>query len=70
MLKTFKFFRTHNEEVVEVVIDGERVDVLDGKLTVVDERGHTIASFAESDINSWHKLEGAGAISTVKPQGA
>ncbi len=53
-------FNLNNQE--SVVVDGERAEVRESLITVVDERGRPLASFAESDVRVWWQVrDGASA---------
>ncbi len=49
-------FRFNLNNQKSVVVEGQRVEVGDSLITVVDERGRPLASFAESDIRVWWQL--------------
>jgi hypothetical protein len=52
MMHRFQFNRK-NGETVEV--EGVRVDIKDGHITVVDAHGQPLASFAESELSTWFR---------------
>ncbi len=53
-------FNLNNRE--SVVVEGKRADVVGRLITVVDERGRPLASFAESDVRVWWQVrDGASA---------
>ncbi len=49
-------FRFNLNNQKSVVVEGQRVEVGDSLITVVDEGGRPLASFAESDIRVWWQL--------------
>ncbi len=53
MTHRFRFTRKNNETLV---VEGARVDVVGSRITVVDEYGHPLASFVESDLRMWHQV--------------
>ena len=50
-------FRFHRQDVESSVVEGERVNKMGNKLTVMDEHGHSLASFLESDLVAWWQLQ-------------
>jgi hypothetical protein len=55
-------FRFNRKDTEPIVVEGERVDIIGSTLTVVDEYGHSLASFVESDVVTWWQLqEGSSA---------
>ncbi len=53
MTHRFRFTRENKETLV---VEGARVDVVGSRITVVDEYGHALASFVESDLTMWHQV--------------
>ena len=53
MTHRFQFNRKNGESVV---VEGMRVDVAGGHITVVDEQGQPSVSFAESELSSWYRV--------------
>lgn len=51
-------FRVNKKDTESIVVEGERVDIMGSTLTVVDEHGHALASFEESDVVAWWQLQG------------
>jgi hypothetical protein len=62
MATRFRFNRKNSESIV---VEGERIDVRGCILTVVDEHGQPLASFAESDLIVWWQLQESGSASPV-----
>lgn len=59
-----------------VVVEGERVDLAGGRITVVDARGQARASFDEGELSSWWRVRGACSVTSydgyravIKPEG-
>ena len=63
MAHRFKFNRKNMDSIV---VEGQRIDVRGSTLTVVDEHGQPLASFAESDIRVWWQLHDGLSASIVK----
>ena len=57
-------FRFNRKNMESIVVEGERVDIVESTLTVVDDQGQPRASFAESDLNVWWQLQ-PGSSSSV-----
>jgi len=53
MAHRFQFNRKNHEAVV---VEGMRVDVAEGIITVVDKQGQPSVSFAESELSSWYRV--------------
>ena len=51
MLHQFHFNRKNHERVQ---VEGMRVDIAGGQITVVDEHGQPRASFSEAELSSWY----------------
>ena len=47
-------FNLKNDEVI--VVEGRRVDVAGGIITVVDEQGAPKVSLAEAELSSWYAV--------------
>ena len=65
MANTFRFNRKGTESIV---VEGERVDIMGSTLTVVDEHGHALVSFQESDLQVWWQLQKGTSASPLKAQ--
>ena len=52
MLYQFHFNRKNHERVL---VEGMRVDIAGGLITVVDEDGQPRASFSEAELSSWYQ---------------
>ena len=55
MWHRFRFNRK-NQEPIEV--EGERVEMRGGLITVVDVQGRPLMSFAETELSSWYRVFG------------
>ena len=53
MAHRFQFNRKNHEVIV---VEGRRVDVAGGIITVVDEQGEPKVSFAEAELSSWYAV--------------
>lgn len=53
MLHRFQFNQKNRKPVV---VEGKRVDVAGGLITVVDEQGKPRAYFAEAAVSSWYTV--------------
>ena len=53
MAHRFQFNRKNREVIV---VEGRRVDVAGGIITVVDEQGEPKVSFAEAELSSWYRI--------------
>lgn len=51
-------FRFNHKNRESIVVEGERIHVTASALTVVDEHGQPVASFAESDLIVWWQIQG------------
>ncbi len=49
-------FRFNLNNQASVVVEGQRAEVRESLITVVDEGGRPLASFAESDVRVWWKV--------------
>ena len=61
MANRFRFNRKNRESIV---VEGERIHVTSKTLTVVDEYGRPVASFAESDLVVWWQVQKARSESS------
>ena len=57
----FRFNRKHQEPIE---VEGERVEIKGGLITVVDAQGHSLMSFADTELSSWYRLFGASSSSS------
>ncbi len=62
MATRFRFNRKNSESIV---VEGERIDVRGCTVTVVDEHGQPLVSFAESDLIVWWQLQESRSASPV-----
>lgn len=53
MAHRFQFNRKNHEPVV---IEGQRVDVADGCITVVGAQEQPLITFDETELSSWYRL--------------
>jgi hypothetical protein len=53
MVHRFQFNRKHRKPVV---IEGMRVDVAGGHITVVDLHGQLLMAFDEKELSSWYRV--------------
>jgi hypothetical protein len=50
-------FNRKNQDPIEV--EGERVEIGGGLITVVNAQGLPLMSFADTELSSWYKVAGA-----------
>ena len=58
-------FRFNHKSQESIVVEGEGIDVRGSTLIVVDEHGHPLASFEESDIRVWWQLHDGSSAAVV-----
>ena len=49
-------FRFNPKNTESIVVEGARVDVREGLITVVNEHGYSLATFVESDLTAWYQM--------------
>jgi hypothetical protein len=68
----FQFNWKHQQSVV---VEGERVDLAGGRITVVDARGQARVTFDEGELSSWWRVRGpvqprrTTDTAVIKPEG-
>ena len=53
MAHRFQFNQKNQEPVV---IEGRRVNIADGCITVVDAQGKALVTFEETELSSWYRV--------------
>jgi hypothetical protein len=49
-------FQFNRKDQVPVVIEGQRVDVADGRITVVGAQDQPLITFDETELSSWYRV--------------
>ena len=49
-------FQFNRKDQDPVVIEGRRVDIAEGRITVVDAQGQPLITFDQIDLSSWYRV--------------